>query len=165
MYIARQEIEEFTHFIKTYISSAKDAELSQVEILDTLSLLSWNIHRFRICLVTHLFPATKLLAETTYPQLLNITHYQKHYTTILSQFLFLQNFITISEVPTEVLQKFKIDRNKIEIKNQNVENQTLTVKNVPENTKTSLEASPIKNVVHHSTFTSNGLQFKRNHRS
>ena len=43
---ARQEIEGFTHYPKIYITSVKDADLDDEEILDSLTLLSWYIHRF-----------------------------------------------------------------------------------------------------------------------
>ena len=67
--IARQEIEGFTHLQKMFISSVTDADLTEGEILDTLTLLSWYIHRFWKSLVRHIFPATKQIAET-YPQII-----------------------------------------------------------------------------------------------
>ena len=40
-----------------YITSATDAELSEEDILDTLTLLTWYIHRFWKSLVRHIFTA------------------------------------------------------------------------------------------------------------
>ena len=57
--IAGQEIEGFTHPIKTYLSSVKVANLPEEKIIDTLKLLSWYIHRFWKNLVRHIVPATK----------------------------------------------------------------------------------------------------------
>ena len=64
--IAQQEIEELTQLFKIYISSVTDAHLNAEEIFDSLTLLSWYLHRFWKSLVRHIFPATKLIAET-YP--------------------------------------------------------------------------------------------------
>ena len=44
--IARQEVEGFTQLLKIYISSVKDAELFEKKCFDSLTLLSWYIHRF-----------------------------------------------------------------------------------------------------------------------
>ena len=44
--IPRHETEGFNHLIKTYKSSAQNADLSQEDILDSLSLLPWFSHRF-----------------------------------------------------------------------------------------------------------------------
>ena len=46
-----------------YISSVTDADLKEEEIFDSLTFLSWYIHRFLKSLVRHIFPATKLIAE------------------------------------------------------------------------------------------------------
>ena len=43
---AGQEIEGFTHLLKMFISSVTDADFIEAEILDSLRLLSWYIHRF-----------------------------------------------------------------------------------------------------------------------
>ena len=66
--IARQEIEGFTHLLKIYISSRTDADLIEEGVFDSLKLLSWFIHRYWKSLVRHIFPATKLIAET-YPRI------------------------------------------------------------------------------------------------
>ena len=67
--ITRQEIEGFNHLLKMYISGVTDADLSEEEILDTLTLLSWYIHRFWKSLLRHIFPATKLIAQND-PQIM-----------------------------------------------------------------------------------------------
>ena len=59
---------------------------------------------------------------------------------------FSENFISSTEVPLESIQKLEIDHIRIEIQNHSAENQPLTFTNVPENTDTSLQASPIKNI-------------------
>ena len=43
--IVRQEIEGFTQLLKKYISCVPDADLNEEEILGTLTLFSWYIHR------------------------------------------------------------------------------------------------------------------------
>ena len=43
---ARQEIEGFTHLLQMFIICVTDADLSEEATLDTLTLLSWYIHRF-----------------------------------------------------------------------------------------------------------------------
>ena len=67
--MARQEIEGFTQLLKINISSVTDADLNEEEIFDSLTLLSWYLHRFWKSLVRHIFPATKLIAET-YPRII-----------------------------------------------------------------------------------------------
>ena len=99
----RQVIEGFTQFIETYISSVIKADLPE-EIINTLTLLSWYIHRCWKSLVCHIFPATKLI-EKTYPQLLD-----KLPETL--QFVYdsdwlPENFIVIKIVPSENIQKIK----------------------------------------------------------
>ena len=66
---ARQEIECFTHFKKTYISSAKDANLPEAVILDFFTLLPWYKHKFWKSFEKHIFSATKFIAET-HPELM-----------------------------------------------------------------------------------------------
>ena len=68
--ISRHEIEGFTHLLKIYISSVTDADLNEEEIFDSLTLLSWHKHKFWKSLVRHIFPATKLKAET-YPRIIS----------------------------------------------------------------------------------------------
>ena len=91
--IARQEIECFTHLHKTYISSVKDAHLSEREILDSLTLLSWYIHRLWKSLVRHIFPAIKLITEA-YPQLIRKLPEKLQY--IYDPNWFPQNFTNIT---------------------------------------------------------------------
>ena len=62
--MARAEVEGFTHICKTYIISVKDADLKEEEIIDSLTLSSRFIHRFWKSILRHIFPATKLIAET-----------------------------------------------------------------------------------------------------
>ena len=76
--IARQEIEGFTHLFKTYISSVKDTDLNKEEILDSLPLLTWYKQRFLKSMVWHIFPVTKLIAET-YKQLISKLPETLHY--------------------------------------------------------------------------------------
>ena len=60
--------------------------------------------------------------------------------------LFPQNFVNITEIPSETLQKLSINlQNKI-IKNYNAETQPFTCTNITENTNTSLEVSTIENM-------------------
>ena len=56
--MARAEVEGFTHIRKTYISSVKDADLKEEEIIDSLTLSSRFIHRFWKSILRHTFPAT-----------------------------------------------------------------------------------------------------------
>ena len=55
----------------------KDVNLNEEEALDYLTLLSWYIHRFWKSLVRHIFPATKLIAET-YPLLISTRNTTLH---------------------------------------------------------------------------------------
>ena len=111
--IARGEIQGFTYLLKTYISSVNDAELYEEGILDSLTVLTWYIHRFWKTLVRHIVPATKLLAET-YPQLIPKLHETLHY--LYDSNWLPQNYINITEVPSEIIQKLSINHNNIEIK-------------------------------------------------
>ena len=43
---ARQEIDGFTHLLRIYTTFLIDADLDDKEILDSLTLFSWFIHRF-----------------------------------------------------------------------------------------------------------------------
>ena len=74
--VARQEIEGFTYLMKTYVSSVKDADLSEEEIFDSLKLLSLYIHIFWKSIVRHIFSATKLVAKT-YAQLYLLQKYHR----------------------------------------------------------------------------------------
>ena len=110
--IARQEKEGFTHLLKTYISSVKDADLNEEKILDSLTLRSCYIHRLWNSPVRRIFPATKLIAET-YTQLIPKLQETLHY--IYDPNWFSQHFITITEeVPSETIQKLSINHNNIE---------------------------------------------------
>ena len=67
--IARQEIEGFNKLLEIYITSATDADLTEEDILDSLTLLSWFIHRFWKRLVRHNFTATQQIAKVD-PQII-----------------------------------------------------------------------------------------------
>ena len=72
------------------------------------------------------------------PELPETIHY------IFDALLFLQNYVTITDVPSEIIQKLSINQINIEIKNYYAEKQPFTFTNIPEKTNTSLEASPIE---------------------
>ena len=108
--IARQEIEGFIHLLKIYLSSVTDTDINKVEIFDPLTLLSWYIHRFWKSLVRHIFPATKLIAET-YPQIKPRLPETLHY--IYDPTWFPQNFVNIPEIPSETIQKLLINHRNI----------------------------------------------------
>ena len=94
-------------------------------------------------MVRHIFPATKLIADTfsqLIPKLLETLDY------IYDQDWFSQNFINIPEIPSETIQKLSVNHHNLEIKNYNAGTQPFICTNAPENTNTSLEASPIENV-------------------
>ena len=55
-------------------------------------------------------------------------------------------FVNITELPSEIIQKVSINYNNIEIEKYKAENEPFTLTNLPENTNTSLEASPIENM-------------------
>ena len=59
---------------------------------------------------------------------------------------FPEYLVTITEIPSEIIQKVKIDHNNIEIKNYNAKNQSFVFKHITENTNTSLESSAIENI-------------------
>ena len=100
--IARQEIEGFNKLLNVYITSAKDADLSEEDLLDTLTLLSWYIHRFWKSLVRHIFTATQQISEA-HPQLIPKIHETLQY--IYDKNWFPQNFVNIPELPSETMQK------------------------------------------------------------
>ena len=112
-------------------------------MLDSLTLLPWYIPRFWKSLVRHVFPTTKLITEA-YPKLLSKIPEILHY--IYNSNWFPQNNVNVTEVPSEIIQKLSIIHNNIEIKNYNAKNQPFTCTNLPKNTNTSLEASPIENM-------------------
>ena len=124
------------------VKSAKDSDLSEEETLDSLTLFtlsSYFIHRFWESLVRQIFPATNLIAET-YPQFKLKIPETLHY--IYDSNWFRESFITITEVPSEIIQKLAINHNNIEI--NNAKNQPFTFTNIPEITKPV--ASPIENM-------------------
>ena len=112
--IARQEIEGFSQLLKTYISSVKDADLDDEQSFDSRTLLSWFIHRFWKSMVRHIFPATRLIAET-FPQILPKLPETLHY--IYDPHWFPQNFRNVPEIPSKIIQKLTINHHNIEIKN------------------------------------------------
>ena len=126
-----------------YITCVTDADLSEEAKLDTLTLLSWYIHRVCKSLVRYTFPATKLIVQK-YPQLINKLPETLKY--IYDPDWFPQHFINIPEIPSETIQKLSINHQSIEIKNYNAETQPFICTNIPENTNTSLEASPTENI-------------------
>ena len=126
-----------------YITCVTNANLSEEATLDTLTLLSWYIHRFWKSLVRHIFPATKLIAQT-YSQL--ITKLPETLQYIYDPDWFPQNFINIPEIPSETIQKLSINHQNIEIKIYKAETHQFTCTNIPENTNCSLEASPTENM-------------------
>ena len=141
--IARQEIEGITRLIDAYKTSVRDADLNEEEIYDFLSLLSWYSHRLWKSLVRHIFPATKKTAKI-FPQILPRLPERLHY--IYDLHWMPQNFISNPEIPSEIIQKLALNHHNIEIKNYNSETQAFTCTNIPENTNTSLEVSPIENM-------------------
>ena len=86
-------------------------------------------------MLRHIFPATKLIANTfsqIIPKLTETLHYY------YDPDWFPQKLISIPEIPSETIQKLSINHHNIEIKNHKAEIQPFTCTNVPENTNTSL---------------------------
>ena len=104
---ARQEIEGFTQLMKMFISSVKNANPPAKEILDTLSLLSWYIHRLWKRLVRHIFPAKKTNPHIpeTYPHLMDKLQETLQY--IFDSNWFPEGIITITKLPLENYTKIK----------------------------------------------------------
>ena len=73
---------------------------------DSLTILSWYIHKFWKSLVRHIFTATKLIADTL-PQILPKLPETVHYNYDPSWFP--QNFVNIPEIPSETIQKLSIN--------------------------------------------------------
>ena len=77
------------------------------------------------------------------------------------------NYISITERPSEVIKKLKIDNKQIQLRNQNDETQPLKFTKTLENTNTSLEASSTEHnadtLVHSQPMHSNLNE--RNHRN
>ena len=126
-----------------YLGIYTDADLNEEEIFDSLTLLSWYLHRFWKSLVRHVFPAAKLIAET-YPRIITKIPETLHY--IYDPNCFQQNFVDITEIPSETIQKLSINHQHIEIKNYKDATRTFTSTNITEKTNTSLEVSPIENM-------------------
>ena len=141
--IARQEIEGFNKLLEIYITPATDADLSEEDLLDSLTLLSWYIHRFWKSLVRHIFTANQQVAEA-YPHI--IPKLPETLQCIYDKNRFRQNFVNITEILSETIQKISLNRKNIEITNYNAETRPFTCTNIPENTNTSLEASPSENM-------------------
>ena len=102
----RQAIEGFAQLLKKFISSITDADLNEEEIFESLTLLPWYILRFWKTLVKHIFPATKLISET-YPRI--ITKLPETLLYIYDSFWFSQNFVIITEILSETIQKITIN--------------------------------------------------------
>ena len=117
--------------------------MNEEEIFDSLSLLSWYLHRFWKILVRHIFPATKLIAET-YPRIITKLPETLHH--IYDPNWFPQNVVNITEILPETIQRSFINHQNIEIKNYNAETQPFTCTNIIENTNNSLKVSPIENM-------------------
>ena len=96
-----------------------------------------------VCTSYDIFPATKFIAET-YSQLRSKLPDIQHY--VYDSNWFPKNFVNITEVPSKIIQKLSINHSNIEIKNYNSQNQSFTCTKIPENSSTSLEASPIENM-------------------
>ena len=139
--IARQEVEGFKKLLEIFITSATDADLSEGDILDTLTLLSGYLQRFWKSLVRHIFTATQHIAEA-YPHIIPKVPETLQY--IYDKDWFPENFVYIPETPSETIQKLLLIRKHIQITNFNAETQPFTCTNIPENTNTSLETSPTK---------------------
>ena len=67
--------------------------------------------------------------------------------------------MTITKIPSEFIQKLKIDSEQMQLQNHNAEKQPFTSTNLAENTNTALEASPIDHnintIVHSLSMDSN----------
>ena len=60
--------------------------------------------------------------------------------------MFPESFVTIPKVPSEIIQKLKIDQENIKIKIYNAKGQPFLFRNITENTNTSLEESSRENM-------------------
>ena len=141
--IARQEVEGFNKLLEIYITSAADADLTEEDILDTLTLLTWFIHRFWKSLVRHIFTATQHIAEA-YPHIIPKLPEKLQY--LYDKDWFPDNFVNIPEIPSETIQKLLLNRKHIQITNYNAETHLFTCTNIPENKNAALEASPTENM-------------------
>ena len=114
--IARPEIEGFNKLLEIYITSAADADLTVTEedILDTLTLLTWYIHRFWKSLVRHIFTATTHIAEA-YPHIKPKLPEKLQY--IYDKDWFPDNFVNIPEMSSETIQQLLLNRKHIQITN------------------------------------------------
>ena len=128
---------------KTYISSAKDANLPQEEILDSLAFLSWYMHRFWKNLVRHIFQATKIYSQHIH--LINRST-TRNTTLYLGSKLVSGIFCNYHRSTVRNYTKLKIDRKISEIKNYNAKNQPFAFSNFTKKTNKSLEAPSIENI-------------------
>ena len=116
--IARQGVEGFNKLLEIYITSAADADLTEEDILDTLTLLTWYLHRFWKNLVRHIFTATQHMAEA-YPHIISKLPETLQY--IYDKDWFPDNFVNIPEIPSDTIQKLPLNRKHIQITNYNAE--------------------------------------------
>ena len=91
----------------------------------------------------HIFTATQHIAEA-YPHIITKLPETLHY--IYDKNWFPDNFVNIPEIPSETIQKLLPNRKQIQITYYNAETHPFTGTNIPQNTKTSLEASPTENM-------------------
>ena len=126
-----------------YIGSVTDVDFTEGEILDSFTLLFWYIHRFWKNLVKHIFPATKLIAET-YPQIITKLPETLHYINDPNRIP--QDIVNVPEKPSKSIKKLSINHQNVEIRNYNAETQPFSCTNSLENTNTSLEASSNENL-------------------
>ena len=110
--ITRQEIEGFTRLLDTYITTVTNADLSGEEIYNSLTLLSWYIHRFCKSLLRHIFPATKQIAKA-FSQIIPKLPVTLHY--IYDPYWIPKNFINVPEIPSEIIQKLAINDQSIDV--------------------------------------------------
>ena len=123
---ARREIEGFIKLLDIYITSATDADLTEDDILDSLTLLSWYIQRYWKSLVRHIFTSTKQIAEA-YPHIL--PRLPKALQYIYYKNWFPQKFVNIQTIPSESIQKLSLKRRNVEVTNYNAETQPFTCTN------------------------------------
>ena len=77
----------------------------------------------------------------TYPRIITNLPETLHY--LYGPNWFPQNFVKITEIPSETIQKLSINHQNLEIKNYNAETQPFTCTNIIENTNNSLEVLKI----------------------
>ena len=120
----------------------QDADLPDDKISDVFTLLSYYILCTWKSFVCHCVTATKSIAKK-YPLLVKIL--PEVLQQIYDPNCLPQNFVTIAEILSEIIQHLKIDQSQITLLNDTAENQTFKLTNITDvNTKRSLEASPIE---------------------